>query len=210
MVKEGSGIRNGDFPAPVAHRRHRFNRDPNFGSPCQPLRHQRLERVVLLRAPGGQGGDLVPRRSIRNVVSVTPCHDVLSSLGERHDLVAGEALDVGHAVVYGLPPHAEPFGEAAPQLSLVEIPGGQLIPIQEASVNRPPDTVNALHSVPHHHVSMKLRVIGTGRELREPRRHVALSSNRPRLNPQARHPILAKNGHAVVVENGSPGRSPRR
>ena len=105
---------------------------------------------------------------------VPPRLDLLASLGEGHDLVSCETVDVGHPVADRLPADPESFGEPGPEFGFVEVAGGQLVPVQETSVDRPPHVVDALDPVPHDDVGVQLRVIRPARELGEPRRDVPL------------------------------------
>ena len=79
-VEERLGIGNCHLTAAVEHGRHRLGRDSNLGSSFKPLWYQRVEWLVLFGATSSQRGDLVPGRSVRNAVRITPCFDLLASL----------------------------------------------------------------------------------------------------------------------------------
>ena len=151
----------------------------------------RVANVATSLAAGGVG----------KAMDVPPRLDLLASLGEGHDLVSGEAVDVGHPVADGLPADPESFGETGSEFGFVEVSGGELVPVQETSVDGPPDIVDTLDPVPHDHVGVELRIVRPAGELGEPRRHVPLGANRPSLNPIAG----ASHRHRGSVDPRRPG-----
>ena len=96
----------------------------------------------------------------------------------------------------------------APQFGFVEVAGGQLVPVQETSVDGPPHVVDALDPVAHNDVGVELWIVAPAGELGEPGRHVPLGANRPGLNPIAGRPILIEDRLAFAVQDRAPGMLP--
>lgn len=166
--------------------------------------------MVLLRGTGGQHRYLPDRRRIGEPVVLAPGFELEAASGERVDLRTGEPFDVGHPVGYRLPPNPQPFRQLLAENRLVEVPGGQLKPIQQPPIHRPPHPIGPLDLVGDHHMGMELGVVGAGSELGERRRHIPRSGDRPGHHPKPRRPVLIEHGMAVVVEHGSSGGAPGR
>ena len=179
-----------------------------------PVGLQRLKRMVHLRTAGGQHRRLPSRRSVGETFLLPPCFELVSSPGEHVDLVAGEPFNVGHPLVDRLPPHPQPLGQLVSENGLVEVPGGELIPKQQPPVNTAPYPVDTFHLVGHYHMSVQLRVVGTGGELGKRRRHKPRSLDRPCLHPKPRFPVVMEDRVTVVVEDwglrSTPGRRRHR
>jgi hypothetical protein len=98
------------------------------------------------------------------------CHPVLyldAPGAERAQHRSRDPVDLRHPVTRRMPRHAEPARQFGAQVRLIQKPGGALMPIQQAGVERAPSAVDTAGHVRDQHVRVDLRITGPRRAMTE-------------------------------------------
>jgi hypothetical protein len=198
-------INRGDLPAATHHLGEPVGGETHLDGPLSPFGFEILKGMVLLWGTGGQHRDLPGRGCVRKALFLAPGFELVATPGERLDLGAGEPDNVGHPIVDRLPPNPQPLRQLPSEYRFVKVPGGQLKPIQQPAIHRPPHPIDTFDLVGHHHMGMELRVVGPGSELGERSRHIPRSADRPGHHPKPRCPIIVENRIAVLIKERSLG-----
>ncbi len=113
----------------------------------------RLAGRVARHAAWAASGPDTPRSSIARL-------DLLAPGREHGEQVGRDADDLGDALLRCRPGDTEPLGELPAQHRVVEVGGGQRVPVHGPGVDRRPLAVRAAQQVRHHQVGVQLRVPG--------------------------------------------------
>ena len=138
--------------------------------PGAPLLAESVDVDVLLGAPRLQRGDL--RRGSRPAaVGLHVLEDPGAALGEVLDDLPRHPLDVRGALFDRAPGEPEALGHLPPQLRLIQKAGRLGMPVEMASIQRPPPTIRALRQIAGHDVGVQQRIAITRRPMPKRRRH---------------------------------------